>query len=99
VINIRNVQMSVRSYQNLYGYDPGTTPYAENGTQSIAVHLFDKGYINQILSSALTGDRPCPGGGDYEIQNEATFPAVGSLYVSCSLETAQQHGVPNTAMW
>jgi len=99
VINIRNVQTSVRSYQNLYGYNPGTMPYAENGTQSIAAHLFNKGYITERLSNALTGERECPGGGAYEISQEEVFPPAGKLYLSCSLETDQKHQMPGTAQW
>lgn len=99
VINIRNIQISVRSYQNLYGYDPGTMPYADNGTQSIAAHLFSKGYITDPLNNALTGDRKCPGGGSYEIPQEEVFPFIGTLYVACSLESDQKHGMPSSAQW
>ena len=99
VINIRNVQVSVRSYQNLYGYNPGTMPYADNGTQSIAQHLFHKGYITQRLNKALTGDRECPGGGAYDIPQEEVFPAVGKLYLACSLETEQKHQMSGRAQW
>lgn len=99
VINIRNVQTSVRSYQNLYGYNPGTMPYADKGTQSIAAHLYDKGYITDRLNDALKGDRECPGGGAYDISQEDVFPVMGKLYLSCSLETEQKHQMPGTAQW
>lgn len=99
VINIRNIQVSVRSYQNLYGYNPGTMPYADNGTQSIAEHLFNKGYITERLNNALSGDRKCPGNGSYKISQEEIFPFVGTLYVNCSLEAEQKHGMPTTAQW
>lgn len=99
VINIRNVQTSVRSYQNMYGYEPGTMPYADKGTQSIARHLYEKGYITDGLNSTLSGGRECPGGGEYSIPQEDVFPAVGTLYVSCSLESAQKHGMPGEAQW
>jgi type II secretory pathway pseudopilin PulG len=99
VINIRNVQTSVRSYQNLYGYNPGTMPYADNGTQSIAEHLYQKGYITDSLNDALTGNRECPGGGSYEIPQEEVFPVMGKLYLSCSLETEQKHQMPETIQW
>ncbi|MEP4077878.1 type II secretion system protein [Haloferula sp.] len=99
VINIRNVQTSVRSYQNLYGYNPGTMPYADNGTQSIAKHLYRKGYITDRLNESLTGDRECPGGGSYDIPQEEVFPPVGKLYLSCSLESEQKHQMPNSPQW
>lgn len=99
VLNIRNVQSSVRSYQNMYGYNPGTVPYADNGTQSIAKHLYLKGYINETLNEALTGDQPCPGGGAYEIPQEEVFPAPGTLYLNCSLESSYQHQMPDSGQW
>lgn len=99
VINIRNVQSSVRSYQNMYGYSPGTMPYADNGTQSIARHLYIKGYINENLNKTLVGEQSCPGGGAYVIPQEEVFPAAGTLYLNCSFETDRKHGVPNSAQW
>jgi type II secretory pathway pseudopilin PulG len=99
VINIRNVQISVRSYQNLYGYDFGTMPYADNGTQSIAAHLYSKGYITEPLHDALSGSRKCPGGGTYTIPQEEVFPLLGTLYLACSLEADEMHGMPSNSQW
>ncbi|MEM1085788.1 MAG: prepilin-type N-terminal cleavage/methylation domain-containing protein [Verrucomicrobiota bacterium] len=99
VINIRNVQTSVRSYQNLYGYNPGTMPYAENGTQSIAEHLFNKGYITGALHATIKGSGKCPGGGEYVIEQEAVFPAAGKLYLTCSLESDRKHLLPDNRQW
>ncbi len=99
LINMRNIQSSVRAYQNLYGYNPGTIPYAENGTQSIADHLYDKGYIPENLHEMLEGSRPCPGGGTYEVEKAEVFPLTGELYMSCSLATGQRHSLPTTTSW
>ena len=99
ILNITTVQKSVRSYQNMYGYQAGTLPMAQNGTQSIADHLFDKGYITPDLYAMLKGDSPCPGGGTYEIEQEDVFPLYGSLYSSCSLEESRRHSVPTTSEW
>ena len=62
ILNIRNVQTSVRSYQNMYGYNAGGMPYAEGGTQDIATHLFAKGYISESQLSEMQGGETCPGG-------------------------------------
>ena len=99
IMNIRNVQMSVRSYQNLYGFASGTIPRAERGSQSIADHLLHKGYIDSSTHEMLKGIQPCPGGGLYELAHEDVFPTPGELYVTCSLETKQQHQLPSDRDW
>ena len=95
----RNVQVSVRSYQNLYGYNPGSMPSADGGTQSIAQHLLDKGYINPEVFTTITGMNPCPGGGTFIIDQIDLFPPVGSIYARCSLETTQRHVLPGGTGW
>lgn len=99
VVNIRNVQTSVRSYQNMYGYNPGAMPYAENGTQSIADHLFKKGYINEKLHTAIKGAEDCPGGGHYAISEEDRFPECGDLYLACSFESSRKHLLSGDREW
>lgn len=91
LLNIRNVQVSARSYQNLYGYSYSGHPYAENGTQNIASHLLSKGYIEKPLFDQICGKKPCPGGGTYSCPNPDIFPAAGRLYVSCSLGVSESH--------
>jgi len=99
VMNIRNVQMSVRSYQNLYGFSAGTMPRAEAGSQSIADHLLTKGYIDNSIHDMLKGKTTCPGGGTYELPHEDVFPAHGDLYTSCSLAAKQLHLLPDGRDW
>ena len=99
IMNIRNVQMSVRSYQNLYGFAAGTMPRAEAGTQSIADHLLRKGYIDENLHDMLKGKATCPGGGSYDIPQEDVFPGFGALYLRCSLEARDKHLLPNDRDW
>lgn len=99
IMNIRNVQMSVRSYQNLYGFSAGTMPRAERGTQSIADHLLHKGYIDDSIHEMLKGTSTCPGGGLYELNREDVFPTPGELYLRCSLEAKQQHLLPGDRDW
>ena len=91
IMNIREVQMSVRSYQNLYGYSAGGMPYAEEGTQDIGAHLLAKGFINARTFDAIQGSEPCAGGGEYEREHPDVFPPDGQLYISCSLATQKDH--------
>lgn len=90
-----SVQMATRSYQNLYGYNYGGHPYAENGTQDIARLLFDKGYIEQKLYDQVSGVTKCPSGGTYLCPVPDIFPEVGQLYIACSLSGSQAH-LPNS---
>lgn len=99
VITIRNVQTSVRAYQNMYGYTPGTMPYADGGTQSIADHLVAKGYIATTQHEMIKGLKLCPGGGDYVISREDVFPVIGNLYLECSLESSRKHLLTGSAEW
>ncbi len=91
VITLRNVQMAVRSYQNVYGYAPGTSPAPDYGTQDIVRHLWEKDFIPRGLHDTLEGAKGCPGGGTYTIPAREVFPLFGSLFVTCSLGASDQH--------
>lgn len=91
VLKIRDIQVAARSYQNMYGYTPGGLPYASGGTQNIARHLFDKGFINQEAFDSSQGTRKCPSGGGYSTPIPDIFPLVGSLYMECSLSGSSNH--------
>lgn len=95
ILKIRSMQVATRSYQNLYGFNPGSLPYASGGTQFIAQHLLDKGYIKQEQFDNATGSEPCPSNGTYDTPFPDTFPLVGSLYMTCSLSGTENH-VPQT---
>jgi prepilin-type N-terminal cleavage/methylation domain-containing protein len=99
ILNIRNVQASVRSYQNLYGYSPGGMPYPEGGTRDIATHLFAKGYITDGQISAIQGGETCPGGGAYERSQPEVFPPFGRLYLECSLYSSENHAPEENMEW
>ena len=99
ILNLRSVQVAARSYQNLYGYNSGGRPYAENGTQDIARHLFDKGYIEKNLYEQATGTRPCPAGGGYTCPFPDLFPQQGELYMKCSLSSTEEHEPPSHETW
>jgi hypothetical protein len=91
VLVLRNMQMATRSYQNLYGYSDGSRPVAENGSQDIARQLHAKGYIEDKLFEQAIGNEPCAGGGTYQSAAPDVFPALGQLYLSCSLSARDGH--------
>ncbi|MBC8128061.1 MAG: type II secretion system protein [Gloeobacteraceae cyanobacterium ES-bin-144] len=99
ILNMRNMQMAARSYQNLYGYNYGGRPYAENGTQDIVQHMFDKGYIEKNLYDGANGVSKCPSGGGYVCAVRDVFPQPGALYMTCSLATSADHMPKTYASW
>jgi prepilin-type N-terminal cleavage/methylation domain-containing protein len=99
VLTLRNVQMAARSYQNIYGYTYGGRPYAENGTQDIASHLYAKGYIEKKLHDQATGIETCPSLGNYTRNAPDVFPQAGELYMKCSLSASDEHEPDSHADW
>ena len=69
IMNIRNVQQAMRSFQNMNGFGPG-----EDGYQKTA--LFGP-------KSFLESPPTCPSGGTYSWV-EGKFPLVGELALRCS---------------
>ncbi len=99
VMTLRNMQVATRSYQNIYGYNYGGQPYAENGTQNIAEHLFSKGYIETHLHKQARSQAPCPAGGGYTCPVPDVFPEAGHLYMECSLAGPDEHVPSSHADW
>lgn len=91
ILKIRNVQIATRTYQNIYGYNAGGLPYASEGTQNIAAHLLEKGYIEQDTYDNTQGTNTCPGNGRYSTPFPDVFPQVGALYMVCSLSNSSNH--------
>lgn len=91
ILSLRNMQVATRSYQNLYGYNYGGRPYADNGTQNIADHLLAKGYIEAADHDQTLGLRKCPSGGTYSCPLPDIFPEEGRLYMECSLAGPENH--------
>jgi hypothetical protein len=71
------VQKGVRSFSNLYGYEPGS---------SVA------GLENQVIGTGRFVERPprCPSDGVYASGGDV-IPAMGSLYFNCSLAGTGEH--------
>ncbi len=99
ILTLRNMQMATRSYQNLHGYDYGAQPYANDDTPNIAQHLFEKGYIEDLLFAHATGVAPCPSGGGYTCPSPNVFPEPGELYMQCSLSTTAEHQPSSHTDW
>ncbi|MFM7182053.1 MAG: type II secretion system protein [Verrucomicrobiales bacterium] len=75
LVNIRNVQLAARSYQNMYAINLG----AEfNNTMIIGANSF----IPQAPS--------CPAEGAYTFAT--TFPATGTLFMTCNVEGHEPPG-------
>jgi type II secretory pathway pseudopilin PulG len=83
VLNIRNAQQAVRSYQNLYQVPEGTTI-------NMLTDLIGPGKF--IASEPI-----CPGGGDYDLI--ASIPPPGVLALTCSLVNSDDHAPASSGGW
>jgi hypothetical protein len=89
IINIQNVQKGVRSYSNLYGFEPGTSA---PGLQSQIIGL----------GRFVEGTPECPGNGSYTygpVYGADTIPPTGELYLECSLKTTGAHIPDDPSSW
>ena len=89
IIHIQNVQKGVRSYANLYGFNPGSN--APN-LQSRVIGL----------GRFIETTPECPGSGSYtfgQTYGADTIPPMGALYMECSLAADQQHVPDVTPDW
>ena len=77
IMNIRNVQQGMRSFQNMNGHTAGATVA---GAQSEIIGT------GKFVETAPV----CPGAGTYTIGGD-NLPAVGSLYMTCSLAASDSH--------
>jgi type II secretory pathway pseudopilin PulG len=89
VVNIQTVQKSVRSYANMYGFDPGAN----------APDLRSK-----IIGPGCYVERApvCRSPGVYSFgaaYGENTIPPIGTLYMECSLAATKKHAPESYADW
>jgi prepilin-type N-terminal cleavage/methylation domain-containing protein len=85
LMNIRNVQIGVRSYSNLYGLNPGTNA---PGLQAEIIG------IGRFVETTPV----CPSGGTYSYGDDS-IPLIGTLYMKCSLGVSLEHVPPNSNDW
>jgi type II secretory pathway pseudopilin PulG len=79
IMNIRNVQQAVRSHANMQGINIGGT--------IVPTDVIGSG---KFVEKTPT----CPGAGTYSGLDGTTVPAVGTLYMTCSLAAAPDSHVP-----
>jgi len=91
IVTIRNAQMAVRSYQNVFGFEPGTVPMDPNGNESLAEQLLEREFITPAYYERCIGKMQCPGGGTYSCPDIDRFPWPGETYMVCSLARKLNH--------
>jgi type II secretory pathway pseudopilin PulG len=100
VVDLRNFQMAVRSYQNLYGYSEGMFHVNVGGSTDITEQLLRRDLITRNQHHQAIGKETCSGGGTYSRIQPDRFPLQGRSYLNCSLSTApQQHSPDSSADW
>jgi len=89
VMSIRNVQTAVRSFSNLYGYNPGES------VPGLQMRVIGPGQFVEQLPT-------CPSSGVYTYggdEGAETIPQVGTLYLNCSLATSASHVPTDVSDW
>ena len=91
VLNIRHLQMAVRGYANSRQLNPGE----DTALLSPPVNL-----TNTMIGPGkfVEGQPICPGNGLYTMGGNV-IPLMGSLYMTCSLETVEGHIPDEYATW
>lgn len=95
ILNQRQMQVSMRSYQSMYGFADGATPPGGN----ILELLREMDFINEKLYLSAIGDRPCPAGGIYAVGLPDHFPDQGTLFMSCSFAESRNHEADSIGTW
>lgn len=86
-MQIRQVQVAVRSFANINNYEAGTDISPVNLQAAI------------IGSGSFVEATPaCPGNGLYTFGGNV-IPAVGTLYMTCSLSVSDKHVPDSYAAW
>lgn len=85
IMNIRNVQQGMRSFQNMNGHSPGDT-VAGAEDEIIGTDKF------------VESDPVCPGAGGYTIGGD-NLPLVGTLYMECDLAGTLNHAPVSHDDW
>lgn len=84
IMNIRNVQQAVRSHANMQGINPSGT--------FVNADVFGTGKFIEKTPA-------CPGTGSYTGLDGTTVPAVGTLFITCSLAATEGHVPSSYSDW
>ena len=91
IMNIRQMQMSVRAYANLNNLEPGTNLGGAAPAVNLLGELAGPGkFVPQLPM--------CPGNGLYFYGGDV-IPPVGALYMSCSLSGSRGHEPQDFSDW
>ncbi|WAC19330.1 type II secretion system protein [Luteolibacter sp. SL250] len=89
VMNIQVTQKALRSFSNLYGYNPG------DSVTGLKDKIFSPGGFIEVMPV-------CKGGGEYFFggaSGEDAIPQVGHLYLECSYSESRGHSLPPNGEW
>lgn len=91
IVNIRQMQMSVRGYSNLKGYEPG---------QDLSQLIPEVSLLDDLVGPGqFVPELPvCPGQGLY-LYGGDIVPPVGTLYMHCTLSSSERHVPRNFESW
>lgn len=93
IMNIRNAQMAIRSYANMYDVKPYSTEDSPGGTIP----------AGEIVGAGkfLETSPVCPGGGTYnsDLKGAIVIPKIGEAYLKCSLCDSEGHEPDDTTGW
>ncbi|NIP97964.1 MAG: hypothetical protein GWO24_32870 [Akkermansiaceae bacterium] len=91
ILNIRQMQMSVRAFSTATSHGPGTDLSLEEPPVNLLGALVGAGnYVPELPT--------CPGNGLYFFAGDVV-PETGSLYMTCSLALSQRHQPKTTESW
>ncbi|MGB1130421.1 MAG: hypothetical protein ACPG4K_10240 [Haloferula sp.] len=85
ILNLQAVQKAVRGYGNMSGRNPGDT------VVGLEAEVVGAGLFFEQLPT-------CPAGGTYSLGGN-TIPAVGTLYMRCSLSGSEKHEPEDLLGW
>jgi prepilin-type N-terminal cleavage/methylation domain-containing protein len=89
ILNQRNTQQAARSYANMNNLNPGNDIL---GGATLADVLIGEGLFMETAPK-------CPGSGSYEGLDATVIPLVGTLAMTCTLATDENHEPADKTGW
>ena len=91
IMNIRQMQISVRAFASASNFNPGTDLELHNPPVNLLSELVGAGQYVPALPT-------CPGNGFYFFGGDV-IPEIGHLYMTCSLAGSQGHQPSDSSNW